>query len=638
MKEPPPRTKMYLTDWDLGRLSAGEHPRSYESLGAHRASLDGLEGTRFAVWAPHAQEVSVIGDFNAWDRSQNPMRRSATAGIWEAFVEGVGEGAFYKYAISSGRRGTFAEKADPYAFSAELPPGTASRVCGLDSHEWSDADWMANRGARNRPDAPISVYEVHLGSWMRSEGRDGQWLGYRELAERLADHACRLGFTHVELLPVMEHPFGGSWGYQTTGYFAPTSRFGEPSDFMAFVDHMHSRGLGVILDWAPAHFPDDPHGLARFDGTCLYERADPRMARHPHWDTLVFDHGCKEVANFLVSSAIFWFDKYHVDGIRIDAVASMLYLDYGRRDGEWVPNRRGGRENLAAVDFLRRLNEQVFREFPDVMTIAEESTAWPQVSGSTESGGLGFGFKWNLGWMHDVLSYMGLDPLYRKHHQDQLTFSILYAFSEKFVLPFSHDEVVHGKGSLVRKMHGDAWSRFASLRLLYAYMYAHPGKKLLFMGSEFGQLGEWNHDRGLDWHLAGRNEHSGVRRLVADLNALYGSHPALYRHDSDARGFSWLDCEDRDASVVSFLRIGCAQGEVLAVVCNFTPLPRLGYRVALPHPGVWNEILNSDSEHYGGSNQGNRGMVVADGGPYMGQPCSTWLTLPPLAAIILEPA
>lgn len=629
---------MFLTEWDLGRLAAGAHTKSYESLGAHPASLGGRTGTRFAVWAPGADAVSVIGSFNAWDWSRNPMRRRDPGGFWEAFVEGVGEGALYKYAVSS-QHGRFrAEKADPYAFAAERPPRTASVVYDLSRFRWSDGKWMAGRATRNRHDAPISVYEVHLGSWMRSSGFNAGRPDYERLADRLAEYAASMGFTHVELLPVMEHPFGGSWGYQTTAYFAPTSRFGPPRHFMAFVDCLHRRGLGVILDWAPAHFPDDGHALARFDGTCLYEHADPRRGRHPHWGTLVFDHDRREVANFLTSSALFWLDKYHVDGIRVDAVASMLYLDYGRGDGEWLPNRHGGREDLGAVAFLKGLNEEVYREFPDVMMVAEESTAWPRVSGPTSGGGLGFGFKWNLGWMHDTLGYMRLDPVHRKHHQDKLTFSILYAFSENFVLPFSHDEVVHGKGSMLAKMPGDGWSRFASLRLLYAYMFAHPGKKLLFMGSEFGQPSEWSHQRGLDWHVAERPTHCGLQRLVRDLNRLYRSREALYVLDSDAGGFAWLDCEDYDSSVLSWLRTGREPSEIVAVVCNFTPVFREDYRVGLPLAGPWTEVLNTDSEYYSGSNLGNLGSVDAEQRPHRGQPCSATVTLPPLAALYLEPA
>ncbi|MCY4534066.1 MAG: 1,4-alpha-glucan branching protein GlgB, partial [Bryobacterales bacterium] len=598
----------FLTDWDLGLLAGGSHYRSFESLGAHLAHTGEAAGTRFAVWAPNADAVSVIGDFNHWDRSCDPMVQRRNSGLWEGFVDGIGDGALYKYSIVSERHDYSAEKADPYAFACEPAPRTASKVCDLNAYEWSDAAWMAERAARNRHDAPLAIYEVHLGSWMRSPQDGDRWLTYAELAERLADYVEEMGFTHVELLPVTEHPFGGSWGYQTTGYFAPTSRFGDPREFMALVDTLHQRGIGVVIDWAPAHFPDDPHGLARFDGTHLYEHMDPKSGRHPHWDTLIFNYGRTEVANFLVASAIFWCEKYHVDGIRVDAVASMLYRDYGKQDGEWIPNHYGGNENLEAVRFLRTLNEQVYGHFPDVMTIAEESTAWPQVSRPTSHGGLGFGFKWNMGWMHDTLAYMKLDPIHRKHHHNRLTFSMVYAFRENFLLPFSHDEVVHGKASLLEKMPGEDWHKFANLRLLYAYMYSHPGKKLMFMGNEFAQRAEWNHDRSLDWHLLEHGSHRGVQRLVADLNRLYRDKAALHQTDLEDRGFSWVDCEDWEASVVSFLRLGAVAAESLLVVCNFTPVVREDYRLGVPRLGAWRELLNSDSEYYGGSNVGNHGV------------------------------
>ncbi|MCY4187612.1 MAG: 1,4-alpha-glucan branching protein GlgB [Bryobacterales bacterium] len=628
----------FLTDWDLGLLASGCHYRSFESLGAHLAHTGAAVGTRFAVWAPNADSVSVIGDFNHWDRSCNPMVSRGGSGVWEGFVEGVGEGDLYKYSIVSERHGFAAEKADPYALAGELAPRTASKVCDLGAYQWSDSAWMAERAARNRHDAPVAIYEAHLGSWMRLPQEGGRWLTYLELADRLAAYVEEMGFTHVELLPVTEHPFGGSWGYQTTGYFAPTSRFGSPCEFMALVDRLHQRGIGVVVDWAPAHFPDDPHGLARFDGTCLYEHVDPRRGRHPHWGTLIFNYGRVEVTNFLVSSALFWCEKYHVDGIRVDAVASMLYLDYGREEGEWIPNRCGGNENLEAVWFLRTLNEQIYGRFPDVMTIAEESTAWPQVSRPTSHGGLGFGFKWNMGWMHDTLAYMQLDPIYRKHHHDKLTFSMMYAFRENFLLPFSHDEVVHGKRSLLAKMPGDDWQKLANLRLLYAYMYMHPGKKLLFMGNEFAQRAEWDHDRSLDWHLLERRAHRGVQRLVADLNRLYRRKAALHQNEMDGRSFSWVDCEDWEASVVSFLRHGAVARESLLVVCNFTPVVREDYRLGVPHRSAWRELLNSDSEYYGGSNVGNRGMVAGEQVPFHRHAYSIRLTLPPLAAVVLEQA
>ena len=628
----------FLTDWDLGRLASGNHYRSFESLGAHPAHTGEDVGTRFAVWAPNADAVSVIGDFNNWDRRRDPMVQRGSSGVWEAFVGGIGDGALYKYSIVSERNSYAAEKADPYAFASESAPRTASKVCNLDAYEWSDEAWMAERATRNRHDAPLAIYEVHLGSWRRVLGEGDRWLTYAELATELADYVEEMGFTHVELLPVTEHPFGGSWGYQTTGYFAPTSRFGDPREFMALVDTLHQRGIGVVIDWAPAHFPDDPHGLARFDGTHLYEHMDPKSGRHPHWDTLIFNYGRTEVANFLVASAIFWCEKYHVDGIRVDAVASMLYRDYGKQDGEWIPNHYGGNENLEAIGFLRTLNEQVYGHFPDVMTIAEESTAWPQVSRPTSHGGLGFGFKWNMGWMHDTLAYMKLDPIYRKHHHNRLTFSMVYAFRENFLLPFSHDEVVHGKASLLEKMPGDDWQKFANLRLLYAYLYTHPGKKLIFMGSEFAQRAEWNHDCSLDWHLLEHGSHRGVQRLVADLNRLYREKAALHQTDLEDRGFSWVDCEDWESSVVSFLRLGSEPAESLLVVCNFTPVVREGYRLGVPRLGSWKELLNSDSEHYGGSNAGNHGVVEGEAVPFHRHANSIRLTLPPLAAIVLEPA
>ena len=629
---------VFLTDWDLGRLSSGTHDRCYECLGAHPAEFRGERGTRFAVWAPNASFVSVIGDFNDWDRGRAPMHCRGDSGVWETFVPQAGEGSLYKYFIRSGRLGFSADKADPYAFASEPGPGTASKVCHADAYAWGDGEWMAGRGSRNRHDAPLAVYEVHLGSWMRCVEEDARWLTYAESAHRLADYVAALGFTHVELLPITEHPFGGSWGYQSTGYFAPTNRFGEPREFMAFVDTLHRRGIGVILDWAPAHFPDDPHSLVQFDGTALYEHNDSILGRHPHWNTLIFNYGRTEVANFLLSSALFWFDKYHVDGIRVDAVASMLYRDYGREEGEWSPNQYGGKENIEAIDFLRRLNERIYAQFPDVLTVAEESTAWPGVSRPTSHGGLGFGFKWNMGWMHDILAYMGQDPVHRKSHHNRLTFSMLYAYHENFVLPFSHDEVVHLKRSMLEKMPGDDWKKFANLRLLYTYMYAHPGKKLMFMGNEIAQRSEWNHDRSLDWHLLERSAHRGVQRLVADLNRLYRDRSAFHRIDFEDRGFSWVDCEDRDASVISFLRNDPDKGESLLVVCHFTPVVREGYRLGVPRLGVWRELLNSDSSYYGGSNVGNAGCVDAEGVPYHGHPCSIRLTLPPLAAVVFEPA
>lgn len=628
---------VFLSDWDLGQFAGGVHYRSYESLGAHDAEFRGQTGTRFAVWAPNADYVSVIGDFNDWNRDSDPMYCRGGSGVWEAFVPTAREGDCYKYFLRSGRNGFQAEKADPYAFAAETENGTASKIVRLGSYQWKDETWMAERGGKNRLDAPLAIYEVHLASWMRVPEEGDRWLTYQELAAKLADYVSEMGFTHVELLPIMEHPFGGSWGYQTTGYFAPTGRFGDPRAFMEFVDTLHRRGIGVILDWAPAHFPGDEHSLAYFDGTHLYEHQDPKLARHPHWGTLVFNYGRNEVANFLLSSALFWLDKYHVDGIRVDAVASMLYRDYGREDGGWIPNQYGGKENIEAIDFLRRLNEQVYGHFPDTMTLAEESTAWPHVSRPTSHGGLGFGFKWNMGWMHDTLTYMSRDPVHRKHHHNSLTFSMLYAYRENFVLPFSHDEVVHLKGSMIAKMPGDDRHKFANLRLLYTYMYAHPGKKLMFMGNEIAQRDEWNHDKSIDWHLLEHERHRGVQRLVGDLNRLYRQKAALHQTDSEDWGFAWVDCEDRDASVVSFLRRGPDTGQSLLVVCHFTPLVRETYRLGVPQPGAWRELLNSDSNHYAGSNIGNTGGVVAEPIPFHGHPYSIELTVPPLAAVIFEP-
>jgi 1,4-alpha-glucan branching enzyme len=556
------------------------------------------------------------------------------AGIWETFVPGIGQGALYKYHVASTRGGYESERADPYGFAAELRPQTASKVWDLSRYRWHDDEWMRQRAGRQALTAPLSIYEVHLGSWRREA--DGGWLTYRQLGEQLADYVSHMGFTHIELLPVSEHPFDGSWGYQTVGYYAPTSRFGTPDDFRAMIDHLHQRGIGVILDWVPAHFPRDGHGLAYFDGTHLFEHADPRQGEHPDWGTFVFNYGRTEVRNFLLANALFWLEQYHVDGLRVDAVASMLYLDYGRRDGEWIPNPHGGRENLEAVAFLRRFNEVVYAAVPDVLTIAEESTAWPMVSRPTYLGGLGFGLKWNMGWMHDMLDYMSMDPVHRAYHHDRITFSLMYAFSENFVLPFSHDEVVHGKGSMIGRMPGDEWQRFANLRLLYGYLAAHPGKKLLFMGSEFGQYREWNHDRSLDWHLLEQPIHAALQRWVRDVNTLYRGLPALHELDADASGFEWIDCHDHHRSVVSFLRRSSGAG-LCVVACNFTPVPRENYRVGAPAGGRWIEALNSDAPLYGGSGVGNFGTVNASPVPAHGRPFSLNLTLPPLGVVMFTP-
>jgi 1,4-alpha-glucan branching enzyme len=625
-----------LSEFDRYLLAEGTFHRAYEKFGAQFVMRDGQRGVQFAVWAPNAKRVSVIGDFNKWNTSANPMDVSS-AGVWETFIPSVRQGQAYKYHIESTFQGYQVDKADPYCFAAEIRPQTASRVWDLGNYSWQDDSWMAGRAKRNSLDAPISIYEVHLGSWRRVPEEGNRWLTYREMAPVLADYVHAAGFTHVELLPVMEHPFDGSWGYETTGYFAPTSRFGSPTDFMYFVDYLHQHEIGVILDWVPAHFPKDEAGLGYFDGSHLYEHADPRKGEHPDWNTFVFNYGRNEVRSFLISNALFWLDKYHVDGLRVDAVAAMLYLDYGRRDGEWIPNRYGGKENIEALEFLRSLNEQVYAAFPSVMTIAEESTAWPQVSRPNYVGGLGFGLKWNMGWMHDMLEYMSQDPVFRSYHHDQITFSLVYAWSENFVLPFSHDEVVYGKGSLLRKMPGDEWQKFANLRLLYGFMFGHPGKKLLFMGNEFGQSSEWNHDSSVDWHLLESPRHSALARWVRDLNTFYRGQPALHELDFDAKGFAWVDCKDIQRSVVSFLRRGRNPEDQLLFVCNFTPVARQNYRVGVPCEGFWKELLNSDAPLYGGSGQGNFGGLEAVALPIHGQPYSLNMTLPALGIVVYQP-
>jgi 1,4-alpha-glucan branching enzyme len=638
--EDPYRFPPSLSDFDLYLLGEGTHYASYEKLGAHLALVDGVAGVRFAVWAPNARRVSVVGDFNQWDGRRHPMRLHPGNGIWELFIPGLGEGERYKLDIRARSGEPLALKTDPFAFAFEPDPrGGASVVARLDGYAWGDAEWMAARRQRHALDRPLAIYEVHLGSWMRVPEDGDRFLTYRELGERLAAYVADLGYTHVELLPLMEHPFYGSWGYQPIGCFAPTGRYGSPQDFMAMVDALHRRGIGVILDWVPAHFPRDPHGLVYFDGTHLYEHADPRQREHPEWGTLIFNYGRHEVANYLIASARFWLDRYHVDGLRVDAVASMLYLDYARRPGEWVPNPYGGNENLEAIAFLRRFNEVIYQHHPDVMTIAEESTAWPMVSRPTFVGGLGFGLKWNMGWMHDLLEYMRYDPVYRKHHHDKLTFGLLYAWHENFILPLSHDEVVHGKGSLHQKMPGDDWQKFANLRLFYTFMYGHPGKKLLFMGGEFGQTREWSHDRSLDWHLLDQGPyHRGLHALVRDLNQLYRSEPALHQVDYEPAGFEWMDCRDWEASVVAFVRRGREPDRFALVVCNFTPVPRVAYRVGVPSPGYYRERINTDAALYGGGNLGNAGGAWAEPLPWSGQPWSLVITLPPLAALVFTPA
>jgi len=624
-----------LSDDDLYLFNEGSHFRLYEKLGAHLSPSGGEAGSYFAVWAPDAEQVYVVGDFNGWSDDASPLYPRGQSGIWEGFVCGAHRGDRYKFRIVSRYGGYQVYKADPFGFFGEVPPKTASRVWDLE-YRWGDGEWMEGRGARNRREAPIAIYEVHLGSWMRVPGEHGRPLTYRELAPKLADHVNRLGFTHVEFLPVMEHPFAGSWGYQVTGYFAPTSRYGEPQDFMYLIDHLHQRGIGVILDWVPSHFPMDEHGLGFFDGTHLYEHADYRQRHHPDWDSLIFNYGRKEVQSFLLSSALFWLDKYHADGLRVDAVASMLYLDYSRKEGEWVPNKYGGRENLEALDFLRRFNAEVYKEYPDVQTVAEESTAWPMVSRPTYVGGLGFGMKWDMGWMHDTLEYMSKAPIFRKYHHDKLTFRMLYAFTENFVLPLSHDEVVHGKGSLLAKMPGDDWQKFANMRLLLGYMYAQPGKKLLFMGGEFGQWREWDHDGSLDWHLLDYPVHAGLQRWVEDLNRLYRAEPALHEAEFLPEGFEWIDCGDTDQSVVSLVRKGRSTPGIVVAAFNFTPVPRHGYLVGVPRGGLWKEVLNSDAIEYGGSGQGNFGGVEAASQPWHGRPCSLRLALPPLAGVFFK--
>jgi 1,4-alpha-glucan branching enzyme len=619
-----------LTQDDLYLFNEGTHYRLYNKLGAHPLTVNGTHGTYFAVWAPNAAEVAVMGEFNHWDKASHALRSRGDSGIWEGFISGVGRGTIYKYHIISRYQGYQVDKSDPLALYNELPPRTASIVWDL-SYDWGDEQWMATRHTNNALTAPMAIYEMHLGSWMRVPEEGHRHLTYRELAPRLAEHVTRLGFTHVEFLPLMEHPFYGSWGYQTTGYYAPTSRYGSPQDFMYLIDYLHQRGIGVILDWVPSHFPTDEHGLGYFDGTHLYEHADMRQGLHPDWNSYIFNYGRNEVQSFLLSSALFWLEKYHIDGLRVDAVASMLYLDYSRKAGEWIPNAYGGRENLAAIAFLRRFNETIYQEFPAVQTFAEESTAWPMVSRPTYVGGLGFGMKWDMGWMHDTLVYMARDPIYRTYHHNLLTFRMLYAFMENFVLPLSHDEVVHGKGSLLGKMPGDDGQKFANLRLLYGYMYTQPGKKLLFMGGEFGQWREWNHDESLDWHLGQYPPHAGLQRWTEDLNRLYRAEPALYELDTQPSGFEWIDCNDAPASVVSCLRKGRSTDDLVLV-------PRLNYRVGAPRGGFWHEVRNSDAQDYGGSGYGNMGGVEAAPVPWHGRPYSLNLTLPPLAAVFFKHA
>jgi 1,4-alpha-glucan branching enzyme len=633
--EDPYRFPPVLSDFDIHILAEGTHLAAYDVLGAHVMTLDGVDGVAFALWAPNAKRVSVVGPFNGWDGRRHPMRCRYGCGIWEIFLPGIAEGELYKFEIKSQSGELLPLKADPYAFRAERPPSTASIVHGSSRHRWQDDAWCAGRRHRNARTAPISIYEAHLGSWKRDQ--NNRYLGYDALAEELVPYVKEMGFTHLQLLPICEHPFDGSWGYQPLGLFAPTGRFGGPDGFCRFVERCHAEGLGLLLDWVPAHFPEDPHGLARFDGTHLYEHADPRRGRHADWGSLIYNYGRNEVANFLIASALFWLDRYHVDGLRVDAVASMLYLDYSRDDGEWLPNEFGGRENLQAIGFLRRLNRTALGCHDGAMMIAEESTAWPMVTRPPEVGGLGFNYKWNMGWMNDTLRYMSRDPLYRKYHHDELTFGLLYAHNENFVLPLSHDEVVHGKRSLLERMPGDDWQKFANLRLYYAFAFTQPGKKLLFMGNEFAQRREWNHDRGLDWQLLDEPAHRGIHHLVRDLNRLYRATPSLHELDCEPAGFSWIDCHDCERSIVSYIRRGRDPHDFTVVACNFTPVVRSGYRIGVPAPGRYRELLNTDSRHYGGSDVGNRGAVTADDVPMHGHPHSLNLTLPPLAALVLQP-
>ena len=622
------------TDFDRYLIGEGRHNKLYERLGAQVRVVSGVRGVNFSVWAPNARAVQVVGDFNGWDGRQHSARGSES-GIWEIFIPEASVGDKYKFRIHD-QHGMWTDKCDPWAFASELPPLTANIITDLEGYTWNDEAWLQHRSDVDPMHTPMNVYEVHLGSWQKGPGRTHGWLDYRDLARRLADYCHRMNFTHVELMPISEHPFSGSWGYQSVGYYAPTSRHGSPEDFMFFVDHLHQHGIGVLIDWVPAHFPKDQHGLRLFDGSALYEHADPRQGEHPDWGTMIFNFGRNEVRNFLVANALFWLDKYHIDGLRVDAVASMLYLDYSREDGEWVPNQYGGRENLEAIDFLREFNSAVHENYPGVVTAAEESTAWPGVSRPVSDGGLGFTYKWNMGWMNDTLRYMRNEPVHRKFHQNELTFSLIYAFTENFVLPLSHDEVVHGKGSLISQMPGDMWQKFANLRLLYSYMWTHPGKQLLFMGGEMAQWNEWNHDDGPQWELLDFATHRGIQQLVSDLNRLILENPSLYHHDFSGEGFEWVDCQNAEASVLVFLRKGDKGHPPILVCCNMTPVPRTDYPVGVPASGFWEEIFNSDSEAYGGSNVGNYpGRKTTGVGHHM-RPDSIQVTLPPLAATIFR--
>lgn len=622
-----------ISEYDLHLFGEGKHWHIYRILGAHITKVDDVLGVLFATWAPNAERVSIVGDFNQWDGRRHPMRVHGSSGVWELFIPELTAGTLYKFEIRNRNHGTILLKADPYAQQCELRPKTASIVTAEDEYIWQDQNWIDHRSQSDWLHEPMSIYEIHLGSWKLDE--NGEFLNYKELAERLVSHVKGLGFTHIELLPITEHPLDASWGYQTTGYYAPTSRFGTPDDFRYFIDYCHRHKIGVLLDWVPAHFPKDAHGIANFDGSALYEHEDPRKGEHRDWGTLIYNYGRNEVRNFLLASAKYWLEEFHIDGMRVDAVASMLYLDYSREENDWVPNIYGGNENLEAIDFLRDLNSVTHGEHPGTQIFAEESTAWPQVTRPTWMGGLGFSVKWNMGWMHDTLVYMSKDPIHRHYHHDQLTFGLLYAFTENFLLPFSHDEVVHGKGSMLYKMPGDEYQRFANLRLLYTYMFTYPGKKLLFMGNEFAQGDEWNHEKSLDWYVLDYPLHQGIMALTGDLNRLYRKLPVLYEHDFEDQGFEWIDCHDASQSVLSYLRK--SNDEMVVVILNFTPKPHYRYRIGVPAPGRYRELLNSDADYYGGSNTGNAGTVETENVPWMNHPYSIQLTLPPLAGIVLQP-
>ncbi len=623
-----------LGELDLYLFGQGEHYQLYNKLGAQIREINGTSGVNFAIWAPGARQVQVIGSFNNWDGRRSLLHKHSTNGVWEVFIPNAKAGDHYKFRLTD-IHGRIQDKCDPYGFFAEVPPRTASIVADLNQFEWNDNAWLQHRSEQSMQHQPMSIYELHLGSWQQTSDHEHGWMNYRDIAPKLVEYCQKMGFTHIELMPVSEHPYTGSWGYQTVGYFAATSRYGQPADLMYFVDYCHRHNLGVLIDWVPAHFPKDAHGLARFDGTALYEHADPRQGEHPDWNTLIFNYGRNEVRNFLIANALFWLEKYHIDGLRVDAVASMLYLDYSRQPGQWIPNRHGGNENLEAIDFLRKTNDQVHQRHPGVLMIAEESTAWPGVSQGTDRGGLGFDLKWNMGWMNDTLKYFKNDPIHRKFHHDTVTFSLIYAFSERFLLPFSHDEVVHGKGSLIDKMPGDAWRKFANLRLLYAYQWMHPGKKLMFMGSEFAQWREWNCNAGLDWHLLEKPVHQGVQSLVGQLNHLYCHESALYDLDFHGEGFQWIDCHNRAESSLAWRRRDREGNEIL-IVCNFTPVVRRNYRLGVPAAGTYREILNTDASEFGGSNVLNENELIADAVPHHGLKHSLQLTLPPLAAVILK--